>query len=73
MDTNIMITEDDTKCAAVLWHGPGHQSKSICYIVGLHTTHRVKYWPQGAYKVEASWEGAEAYSGYFDEPPTVDE
>lgn len=60
-------------CTAILWHGPGHQSRTFCeersashVQVGRKKLHCVRY-RNGA----AEWFGREAHTGYFDEPPEV--
>jgi hypothetical protein len=55
-----------TPCDAVLWHGPGHQSRTKCRIKGPHTIHRAVY---GSGRQQAEWCGDEAMTGFFDEPP----
>jgi hypothetical protein len=55
-------------CSAVLYHGPGHQSKSRCTEVGPHDVHRTIYGDR-----LAEWEGMEGMTGYFDEPPQINE
>jgi hypothetical protein len=47
---------DTTPCDAFLYHGPGHQSKSRCEVVGPHDVHRTHYswgqlaeWRDGSY------------------------
>lgn len=54
------------QCEAMIWHGPGHQSRTRCQRKGKHTVHKAIY---GRYDQTACWEGDETYSGYFDEPP----
>jgi hypothetical protein len=53
-------------CDAVLYHGPGHQSRTTCHRKGEHQIHECRY---GRYEQLARWEGSEAYTGVFDEPP----
>jgi hypothetical protein len=66
-----IFEEDELKkrCDSIIWHGPGHQSKTYCHVKGKHTIHRATY---GSDRENASWKGKEAYSGFFDEPPNVD-
>lgn len=53
-------------CEAVIWHGPGHQSKTKCQMRGAHEIHRTLY---GSGQILARWKGDETHSGFFDEPP----
>lgn len=53
-------------CTAALWHGPGHQSKTLCRETGEHSGHSAIYGPARQY---AEWRGGDAMTGYFDEPP----
>ena len=59
---------DDTPCEAVIFHGPGHQSRTRCHLTGLHEIHETYY---GSYDQFACWRGDEAISGFFDEPPEL--
>ena len=60
---------DARTCQAVLFHGPGHQSTARC--TRAPDGHRLH---QGiVLGALVSWEGDEASTGYFDEPPEVDE
>jgi hypothetical protein len=52
-------------CKAVLHHGPGHQSKAYCKIIGKHSIHYTTY----GNEISCYWKGDEAITGYFDEPP----
>lgn len=54
------------RCTAVLWHGPGHQSKTLCQVRGPHEVHVAVY---GSLRQEAHWRDEEAMTGFFDEPP----
>jgi hypothetical protein len=54
------------KCEAVLWHGGGHQSKTYCSLSVKHITHATRYGNDDQF---ATWQGKEAFTGYFDEPP----
>ena len=56
----------EERCNAVLFHGPGHQSKTNCQKVGEHEKHYAIY---GAYDQEAEWYGDESSTGFFDDPP----
>lgn len=56
----------EAKCPAVLWHGPGHQSQASCYRSGPHEVHETVY---GRLAQVARWRGAEATTGFFDDPP----
>jgi|GEM_PF-3819173 len=51
-------------CDAVIYHGPGHQSKSHCTRRGPHPQHA--YPPRDLY-----WSKKKDYSGFFDESPEV--
>jgi hypothetical protein len=56
-------------CAAILFHGPGHQSRTPCRIRGSHPIdgdHEVIYGEDQRY---AHWRGPKATTGVFDEPP----
>lgn len=73
------------RCFAVLHHGPGHQSKTFCRLLGDHEIHEAVYgddtvahWRNGSYKNELiareipvpSWvNDGTAMTGFFDEPP----
>lgn len=59
------------KCLAILGHGPGHQSKTYCEVIGPHEVHECSY--SGG---DARWKGPAdkmKFSGYFDEPPWTDD
>lgn len=58
------------KCDAVLHHGPGHQSTTKCERVGKHEVHMCLY---GRYERVALWTGDEACTGFFDEPPRLED
>lgn len=58
--------EELKQCEAMIWHGPGHQSKTHCQVKGEHTIHEARY---GSYDQYAKWEGDKVFSGYFDDPP----
>jgi len=53
-------------CTAYLQHGPGHQSKTFCFLRGRHEIHQTIY---GSAQQSASWRGPSATTGFFDEPP----
>lgn len=57
---------EKTRCEAVIWHGPGHQSHTHCELVGEHKSHQAVY---GRYDQYAEWKGKEVFSGFFDDPP----
>jgi hypothetical protein len=57
-------------CGAVLWHGPGHQSKTYCQRPKAHLIHEAEY--SSAHGV-ARWKGQEAHTGPWDEPPWVED
>jgi len=57
-------------CTALIFHGPGHQSRTKCMLRGPHTIHKAYY---GRYEQLAQWEGDSAFSGFFDEPPDFNE
>ncbi len=63
-----MTTQNDTECLATLHHGPGHQSKTLCRITGVHEIHEAVVGDRSAW-----WKGDEVSSGYFDEFPCLDE
>lgn len=48
--------QDNTPCEAILWCGPGHQSKRLCEITGPHAEHEVD--SAGDYAI---WTGEEAF------------
>jgi len=48
-------------CNAVLYHGPGHQSKTFCECKGPHKKHKCTY---GSYNEEAEWTGMEGTGSY---------
>ena len=59
------------ECTAVIWHGPGHQSKGRCEVTGDHErtskgepVHQYRG-PRNFYE----WTGDEVHSGFFDESP----
>lgn len=54
------------ECPAILWHGPGHQSRARCCLRGPHVIHETVY---GSARQFARWEGDKAFSGVFNEPP----
>lgn len=58
------------ECDAVIWHGPGHQSRTHCDVTGEHTVHHAIY---GEFRQEATWTGGAINSGFFDEPPSVED
>lgn len=57
-------------CTALIWHGPGHQSATYCEQRGTHDVHACTY---GSFQQPAEWRGDETHSGFFDEPPELDE
>lgn len=73
------------RCSAPFYHGPGHQSKSLCELTGEHDVHQTHYrnglarWRDGDYTNGLREKGIEfdpvsypenmGMSGYFDEPP----
>lgn len=75
-------------CKAKLYHGPGHQSSTLCRLTGEHEIHEAIYgghtlarWRDGSYADQLRQKGIEvpywvnegtAMTGYFDEPPEVD-
>lgn len=69
---NVAVTRRlrEDGCAAVLFHGPGHQSKARCRRPeghpGLHET------VYGTMRLEAMWRGDEAITDAFDAPPDVE-
>lgn len=52
-------------CPAKLYHGPGHQHYTTCYLLGEHQVHETVY---GDFRLHASWRGDTAYSGAYDQP-----
>lgn len=73
-DVDVKVTvstsENPNACEAVLFHGPGHQSKTRCRIEGPHEVHETIY---GSDRTQATWQGDEAMTGFFDEPPEVED
>lgn len=63
------IKED--RCLAKLGHGPGHQSKTYCEVIGPHEVHECSChagdarWKDPANKIK--------FTGYFDEVPYCDD
>lgn len=60
---------DDGLCPAILWHGPGHQSGVFCRRTDEHEIHETVYHGH----IFAEWRGIEAMTGFFDEPPELDD
>lgn len=60
----------EESCGAVIWHGPGHQSKTRCQETGPHDIHSAVY---GSMRQFAEWRGEEVMTGFFDEPPKLEE
>lgn len=54
------------ECPAILWHGPGHQSRVRCQVRGPHVIHEATY---GSREQFARWEGERAFTGFSNEPP----
>jgi len=54
------------KCSALLWHGPGHQSRTYCQ--NADESHLVHFATYGSDDNYMEWSGDEAFTGYFDEP-----
>ena len=48
-------------CNAVIYHGPGHQSKTFCECKGPHKKHKCTV---GRYEEYIEWTGMKGYSGY---------
>lgn len=69
-DTVPALTEvyEEVDCQAYICHGPGHQSKTRCTTRRPHAVHYTEI--DGDY---ATWVGDEAMTGFFDDPPKVDE
>ena len=57
-------------CQAVIWHGPGHQSRTQCRRTDEHDVHEAQY---GSTPFAVRWRGTEAMTGFFDEPPEMEE
>lgn len=55
------------RCKAVIWHGPGHQSKTHCSEDEGHEGHHSCVY--GSSLRFAEWYGDEGMTGPFDEPP----
>ncbi|MHA2312802.1 MAG: hypothetical protein ACXADF_15020 [Candidatus Thorarchaeota archaeon] len=60
------VTKEQEPCEAFIRHGPGHQSKTKCYLTGIHFVHEARY---GSHDQLARWTSDETSSGFFDEPP----
>lgn len=69
-DYGLEMRKKGDGCTAAIWHGPGHQSRTFCEKKGKHDVHEAIY---GYDRSLAQWKGDEVYSGFFDEPPEVDE
>jgi hypothetical protein len=65
-----MSDEKSKPCNAMIFHGPGHQSKTKCRLRGPHNVHETYY---GRHEQFARWRGDKVFSGFFDEPPEFDE
>lgn len=63
---HIIELDEPPRCEALIWHGPGHQSRTRCYLKGKHEIHETRY---GRYDQIARWKGDKALSGFADEPP----
>jgi len=48
-------------CNAILYHGPGHQSKTFCECKGPHKKHKCNF---GRYDETEEWTGMKGYAGY---------
>jgi hypothetical protein len=75
----------DDRCDAVLYHGPGHQSRARCRVEGPHEIHEAVYlgtvgqWRTGQYNDKlrakgiefnpASYREQDGMTGFFNEPP----
>lgn len=57
------------ECCAVIYHGPGHQSKAFCQMLGKHNIHMAVY---GCYDQKATWKGMKKFTGFFDDPPRAE-
>lgn len=62
----ILLKNESLRCPAVIWHGPGHQSKTHCCLTGKHHIHEAIY---GRCDQFVRWRGKEVFTGCFDEPP----
>ena len=62
--------EYSNPCESILYHGPGHQSKTHCEKTGKHIIHFTRY---GSNQTPCLWKGDEAITGFFDEPPNRQE
>lgn len=60
----------DEGCHAVIFHGPGHQSTTRCQETGEHELHRAVF---GSACQEGWWRGMETCTGYFDDPPPLED
>lgn len=55
------VAQDEGEpCEAFLYHGPGHQSKTRCELIGPHDVHRAIY---GSMRQEATWRDGEYTDG----------
>lgn len=64
------LLELEPACDAVLYHGLGHQSRTLCQLRGDHEIHYTVY---GRFDTEAYWRGESAMTGPFDAPPELEE
>lgn len=64
--------QDSAACDVKLWHGPGHQSSTVCRRTGEHEYHEVSYVGPTGYYGLAQWKGGDAFTGIDDEPPDPD-
>lgn len=62
-------TNEQEPCNAIIYHGPGHQSRTRCYLTGTHNIHETRY---GSFDRLARWVGDEVFSGFFDEAPCIE-
>lgn len=59
-----------SECKAIIYHGPGHQSKTHCRVKGPHEIHEAVV---GSYRQFATWRDDQSSTDYFDQAPEVDE
>lgn len=66
----VTLTGKEEACQVKIWHGPGHQSSTRCTVKGPHEIHETIY---GSHNQYAEWKGDDVHSGFFDEPPRIEE
>ena len=65
-----VLVVDNSRCQAVIFHGPGHQSTTRCRLTRPHKMHEAIY---GSFKQLGHWREMESFTGFFDESPEEDD